>query len=66
VALDTQVWSDLYTYYTDKYDSAELVEHLGICVDELLVLLEDWILENPESIEEDLEYLTNFKDGDYD
>ena len=61
-ALGVQGYDELIEYYRDKYESAELVEHLGIPIDDLLILIEDWIDENPNAIEADLEYITKFEE----
>jgi hypothetical protein len=51
-------------YYKDRYDPAELVEHLDISIEDLLDALVGWFDNNEDLLQDDLEIITNFK-GDY-
>lgn len=54
----------LIKYWKDKYSPAELVEHIGISMDDLLYILEDWVEENLNDFKEDVELIFGYGDVD--
>jgi hypothetical protein len=62
--LGQQDLNGLIEYYKDRYDPAELVDHLNIPLDDLITFVEEWIKDNQqnETVQEDLEHITNFEE----
>lgn len=50
----------LIKYWEDKYTPAELVEHLGISMDDLLFCLTDWCEEHLNDFREDVETIFGY------
>jgi len=62
VALGHRELNDLMEYYRDRYDPAELVEHLDITIDDLLDALVGWFENNEDKVQEDLEHITGYRE----
>ena len=62
MGLGQQDLSKLLEYYKDRYDPAELVEHLDMSIEDLLSCIESWLEEDHEVVQEDLEHITKFEE----
>lgn len=52
----------LRNYWNDKYTPAELVEHIGISMEDLLFCLEDYIDENLNQFKDDVEEIFGYSE----
>ena len=58
----------LIKYWGDKFSPEELVEHIGISMQDLLWILEDsgWVRVNFDSFKEDFEQIYEIDGGTYE
>ena len=56
----------LIKYWNDKFTPEELVEHIGISMQDLLWILEDsgWVRNNFDEFKEDFEYIYEIGNGE--
>lgn len=53
----------LEQYWKDKFSPAELVEHIGISMEDLLFCIGDWVEENLDQFRDDIEEIYGYTEN---